>query len=181
LALLTERLRSVKASKEYAAIRRHYGDRRAERSGVLLMRHIDEGLEVLASYGADDATLRAYALHPLVQADEGLERSVDDLAQMTDDARVLLLAMEYRNIANQYLSTRVISDIGEIHLGPLPEVALMLKADKIQNYKDFLLYHRETHPRRAELESYFRSWLARLDISDEEFAGWLERLQRLST
>ena len=44
----------------------------------------------------------------------------------------------------------------------------MLIADKIQNRKDFELYHKETHPRSAELDKYFRNWLQKLNI-DESF------------
>jgi len=44
--------------------------------------------------------------------------------------------MEYRSVANDYLSTRIISDVQEIRLSPLPDVQDMLIADKVQNYKD---------------------------------------------
>lgn len=75
----------------------------------------------------------------------------------------VLLAMEYRNIANQYLSHRVINSIDDIELGPVPGIRQMLIADKIQNYKDFLIYHKDTHERAAELDEYFKNWLAKLD------------------
>lgn len=40
----------------------------------------------------------------------------------------------------------------------------MLVADKVQNYKDFSLYHADTHPRAKELERYFQNWFCRLNI-----------------
>ena len=45
----------------------------------------------------------------------------------------------------------------------------MLKADKIQNYKDFRKYHLGTHEKSAELEQYFEEWLAALNVSKERF------------
>jgi len=37
-------------------------------------------------------------------------------------------------------------------------------ADKIQNYKDFLIYHQKTHARSKELNEYFQNWLKKLDV-----------------
>jgi hypothetical protein len=52
----------------------------------------------------------------------------------------------------------------EIRLSPLDEVNARLVADKVQNRKDFLLYHRATQPRRAELEHDFELWPERLGV-----------------
>ncbi|WP_437969795.1 hypothetical protein WMF04_11090 [Sorangium sp. So ce260] len=62
-------------------------------------------------------------------------------------------------------------------MSPLEEVNHLLRADKIQNYKDFLLHHRGTHPRRVELDRYFNQWLARLGVSRDELARWFATLQ----
>lgn len=53
--------------------------------------------------------------------------------------RVLLLAVEYRNIANGYLS--FMPSRPEVKLSPIDDVNKMLIADKIQNRKDFENYH----------------------------------------
>ena len=53
----------------------------------------------------------------------------------------------------------------------------LLRADKVQNAKDFILHHRETHPRRVELARYFRTWHRRLGIAPADFARWFESLQ----
>lgn len=58
------------------------------------------------------------------------------------DKRVLLLGMEYRYTANNYLSFKPADD--PIHLSPIAEVNQMLIADKIQNRKDFEIYHKGT-------------------------------------
>ncbi len=77
--------------------------------------------------------------------------------------------MEYRSVANEYLSHRTIAHVDEIRLSPLPEVNQMLIADKVQNCKDFELYHKATHPRSAELDLYFNNWLRRLGITPERY------------
>lgn len=154
---------------EYIAIQRHYDDRVAERSRVPYMHHIDEGIAVLKTIGASEAALRAYCIHPLVQADRDLVTFAGRLDEVTADRYVLLLALEYRNIANATLSHRAIESAADIPLSPLGEVNDMLVADKVQNRKDFLLHHAETHPRRRELDRYFRLWLERLGVSEARF------------
>lgn len=168
---------SFAQTREYRAIERHYGGRRAARSGVLYMNHIDEGLAVLRDVGATGRAMRAWCLHPLVQLDAELPRSYAELGALSEDPAVLVLAMEYRNVANAFLSRREVGSVDEVALSPLDEVNDMLRADKVQNYKDFLLHHRETHPRAAALHRYFRAWLARLSVGEERFAGWFESLQ----
>ena len=171
---------TITASREYAAIEAHYGDRRAARSDVLLMHHIDEGLQVLATRGASPRAMRAFCLHPLVQEDAALAASYPHLGSLTDDPSVLALALEYRNIANAPLSTRAISSAAEIPLSPLAEVNEMLVADKLQNWKDFVLHHRATHARSAELDRYFARWHERLGVTEER-ARWFEALQITAT
>lgn len=147
-------------TQEYRLISEFYGTRRARRSNVLLMNHIDEGLKILDRLGASEQTKRAYCLHPIVQSDQDLLNNRHLLSNISSD--VIMLVMEYRSIANQYLSHRVIKNIDEIILSPLHEVNQMLLADKQQNYKDFVLYHKGKHPRSQELELYFHNWLDRL-------------------
>lgn len=79
-------------------------------------------------------------------------------------------------MANEYLSTRSITNIDEIRLSPLKVVNDMLIADKIQNRKDFELYHEGKHPRSEELAQYFRNWLERLGISEEFYQETKRRL-----
>lgn len=175
---------TIKHSDAYVAIADYYGDRKAERSGVRLMQHIDDGLVVLDQINASGAAMRAYCLHPLFQQDDDLTSSAEamrDFAPVaTRDPYVMLLVMEYRYRANAWLSDkvrtierksageRVISD-GLPVPGVLEEVWHMLIADKVQNRKDFLTHHKGTHPRSAELELYFGHWLLALDVDEAEY------------
>lgn len=160
----------------YNLISEHYQDRCAKRSGVPLINHINEGIEILHLIGADDHTIDAFCIHPLVQDDAELSKNYNYLSTIDPyimNPKVLYLALEYRNIANAYLSHRIISSIDEIKLSPIKEVNEMLIADKVQNYKDFLIYHSATHPRSQELDEYFNNWLKRLD-AEQIFRTYIE-------
>jgi hypothetical protein len=98
------------------------------------------------------------------------------LHQYPIDLYALALAMEYRWVANSYLSQRMIQSIDEIQLSPLIEVQQMLIADKIQNRKDFDRYHRDTHPRARELDRYFRNWLTALEITEARYQELARRI-----
>lgn len=159
----------MRSSREYRAIAAWYGDRTARRSGVRLIAHIDEGLAILAHLGAGSQAMRAFCLHPLVQSDAELAVHGPRLAELSEDVVVVGLAFEYRNIANATLSTRAITRADEIPLSPLADVNAMLMADKVQNRKDFLAYHRGTHPRSDALDRYFTLWLERLGIGEDRY------------
>jgi len=157
---------------EYKAVEHRLQFSYASRSGVHYMRHVDEGLRVLRDIEASEEAKRAFCLHALLQSDAGLYSYRKDIRDLTPDVYVVMLAMEYRNIANAYLATRQIKSIDEIALGPLYGVRQMLIADKVQNYKDFLLYHKGTHPRSEQLDQYFKNWLARLEVYTVDFHKW---------
>jgi len=166
----------MKTDPHYLLIADFYGDRVAKRSGVLLMNHIDEGLLILNDIRADEVTRQAWCLHPMLQADEHymrFEGRVNDWGVRTKPRdisyRAVMLAMEYRAIANAYLSTCHIESPGSIRLGPDPRISDMLVADKVQNRKDFEKYNLKDHPRSVELQIYFKLWLARLGISEEGY------------
>ena len=83
---------NVRESREYNAIVAFYGERRAERSNVPLIAHIDEGLAILEALGASEAAMRAYCLHPLVQADADLATHSARLRDLTHDVQIMALA-----------------------------------------------------------------------------------------
>jgi hypothetical protein len=139
----------------YKLIKNYYGDDVAKRSGVKLMNHIDEGIDILRSIGADDDTIDAYCLHPILQSDENFNNNYTmDFTGISTSS--LLLTMEYRRVANSYLSKNKIEDfVGFTN----DRIKQMLYADKVQNEKDFALYHEGTHERSKELREYFNNWL----------------------
>lgn len=154
---------------EYDLISQYYGDKKAERSGVYYMNHIDEGLAILEHIGASGVAKRAYCLHPMFQMDNDLLGTYSVGGTMSQiDAKVFIATMEYRSVANEYLSARTIQSIDEIRLSPLKDVNDMLIADKVQNCKDFELYHIKTHPKSKELENYFDNWFDRLGVNYTE-------------
>jgi len=126
--------------------------------------------------------MEAFCLHPLLQSDDDLATFCSENGLLGNwpkgqwKGRVLILAMEYRRIANAYLSTRVIETIDEIKLSVLPEVQEMLVADKVQNRKDFERYHGK-HPRFVELTAYFRNWLLKLGVSEAEYQQLIEGIE----
>lgn len=145
----------------YQLIELYYGSRLAKRSQVPLMNHIREGLAVLQALDADEDTQAAYCLHPYLQSDANFMAHKRDPRLRELPAHVLLLTMEYRRIANSYLSTAHVSAFVGFSC---PEVRQMLIADKVQNYKDFLCYHKDKHPRSEALNTYFMQWMQLLEV-----------------
>lgn len=173
-------LNSIKQSSPwYELISNYYGDKRANRSGVLLINHIDEGLFILEMINASAQAMEAYCFHPMIQSDESLYEffTNQQISLKILDPTIVLLAMEYRSVANEYLSKRNITSIDEIRLSPLQDVNDMLIADKIQNRKDFEQYHKNSHKRTKELDEYFRLWLRKLNITEEYYNMLIEKIR----
>lgn len=160
----------IKDGPEYAAISAFYNTRVAARSQVPLMNHINEGLVILDKIGATTEAMAGFCLHPLFQNDEqliteGYKYTLDNLDKVTS-LRAVMLTMEYRRVANAYLAHH---DTSNIKLSPLKEVNDMLIADKVQNRKDFLAYHKGTHPNSSRLDEYFLDWMHALGISQQTY------------
>lgn len=150
-------------SPAYLTIQKFYGSQVAERSQVPYIYHIDEGGGILEYIGASDLVKDAYYQHPIYQADEAFVNNWDKHVHASSSA--IALAMEYRHVANSYLS----KDKPEDFIGfTCVEVKQMLIADKVQNYKDFLSYHKGNHTRSNELDEYFNNWFKLLNIKYEE-------------
>jgi len=140
-------------------ITRHYGDNVAEHSKAPLINHINEGLVILKWLNATDEAKSAYCIHPLFQSDDDLVQVVRNETCKSHSPYILLLAMEYRNKANAWLSNVEMNDEFVPPTLPIYDVKIMLIADKIQNYKDFMKYHYGIHPRSDELDKYFHAWI----------------------
>lgn len=153
-------------SESYKLIKSFYKDDVTKRSNVPLINHIDEGLYILNKLKSSSIVKDAYCLHPILQSDDSFikNKSLDFKGIATES---LLLSMEYRRVANSYLSRNKIEDFVGFTCNEIRE---MLMADKIQNYKDFMLYHYGTHDRSNELYEYFNNWFSLLNI---DITTWL--------
>lgn len=159
---------------EYEIVRYTYGDHVAARTQIHMINHIDEGIFILRKIGASELAMRAYALHPLLQGDDDLFDFHQRLMNTSNEEdpvheispTVILLATEYRSVANEYLS---MCDSRPIRLSPIKDVNDMLIADKIQNRKDFELFHEGHHDRTERLVQYFKEWLIALGITEEKY------------
>lgn len=173
---------------EYKAIESEYGNQRAKRSRVHLMNHIDEGLVIMHRLGASVTAQKAYCLHPLLQNDADLFANFDPLRKLGVNSDAMMLALEYRNQANQWLSDKVtlnddtlspyLEEHGKPTTGPLPGVRAMLIADKVQNYKDFIAHHKGKHRRSIELDHYFKVWLRELGV--DNFDQWVDDINSVT-
>ena len=159
-------------SKAYAAVSHFYGNKRAKRSGVLYIKHIDEGLEILTSLGATQVVKDAWCLHPLLQDDKDLITTLSSGYLQGQDPAAIVLAMEYRQWANAHLSHH---DSKIPTWGPLEEVKQMLIADKMQNRKDFEMYILGGGIDRDDcrLSDYFKEWFGALGIDEGWYKTWI--------
>lgn len=152
----------------YIKIKDFYGTRCAKRSQIPLMNHIDEGLLILDYFNANPYVKDAFCLHPLFQDTQQLIHTLDDLDYNSESSKTLILVMEYRHVANSFLSRKpkenVLPLINE-------DMRLLLIADKVQNYKDFLKYHKDTHKNSMQLDKYFNEWFSILDIDYQEIVS----------
>ena len=166
---------------EYNLIENVYGNKKAKRTGVFYMNHIDEGLYILNKIGASYQAKLGYILHPVFQGDQDLKDIYNHTSLEKVSYQAIINAVEYRNVANEYLSFRKIRDIEDIRLSPLKDVNHMLIADKIQNRKDFEIYHKDKHERSKELVKYFNNWMQRLDITEKFYQDTVAELEVLNT
>ena len=174
MVLLSDIMDINEIRKYHDLISGFYGDKCAKRSGVPLMNHINEGLVVLDAMSASIQTKAAYCIHPMFQGPENYPDIYHNPIIYDIDPQILMLVMEYRKTANAFLCkphTDYYSvDNLEIYC-PLNlfEVREMLMADKVQNRKDFEIYHMGTHDRSDQLHAYFHTWLRYLGITEDQY------------
>ena len=136
---------------------------------------------ILHKLGASLNAKLGYILHPIFQSDVELRNIYNHTTLNEIAPQSIINAVEYRSIANEYLSFRSVKEIDEIRLSPLKDVNDMLRADKIQNRKDFELYHHGKHERTKELEHYFKNWMTRLNIGEQTYQNMKEELITLNS
>ena len=169
---------------EYNIIQGFYGSHVANRTKVLYINHVEEGLFVMNYLGHSELAQRAYIMHPVFQTDGDFPDAWKRLNKKDDpihevDITVIVLAVEYRSTANGYLSFA--SPDEEPMLSPVEEVNQMLIADKVQNRKDFEIFHLHTHERSDRLQQYFKQWLEALGISEEHYSTIVKAMKDLLT
>lgn len=165
----------------YVAIKEFYGERKAVRSQLPLVNHINEGTAILEYLGADNRTIEAFCIHPLLQADEDyLASTTDPYSQLTNyqlHPASVALTMEYRHIANAYLSKHYVSSEDKLPRIADPRVGHMLIADKVQNYKDFLAtYSTLDYDKYNRLKNYFMNWLVHLGLDARSYHNMVTEL-----
>jgi hypothetical protein len=160
----------------YNLIVEHYAMQCAKRSKVPLINHINEGLIILNMLGESQRAKDAFCIHPMLQHDKDLSANWKEVVDSCD-SETIMLAMEYRSVANDFLSDKVTSaTFSDIRLSPIPAVNNMLIADKVQNRKDFEIYHLGTHARSNELDKYFKIWLQRLGVSKVQYEEYVKAI-----
>lgn len=153
--------------KAYDIVTQAWGDKKSS-TEVPYMEHIDLGLKVLRRLEADKNTKAAFCLHGLFQSDIALISAYSAGIHDEFSSEIILLVMEYRNIANQWLRTQGWSSRRPPAI-PLQQVEQMLVADKVVNYYN-LMENNTKHPDYLELDNYFRLWLQHLGVSYEDYA-----------
>ena len=162
-------------NRYYNIIYKYFKDKRTSK-GVPYMNHIDEGIEILKELEANNKTIEAYTLHPFIQcvnlkgADGKIIMTQEEMEKYLNiyeiDSEVIAKLFLYRKFANSYLcrietdgilfckARQLVEDLKNY-----PDVIKMLIADKVQNYRDFLIYRKNNHKRSNELDYYFNMWL----------------------
>lgn len=180
---------TLKYSSEYQAIYGYYKGKFARKSGLPYIRHIDQGISIMEM--ADEylpeykncqlwTASAAFCIHPLMQEDPDLLNILQGSNINHFDAKAVAFAIEYRAIANHYLP-KYMNNGRTPYLSVIPEVNLMLIADKIQNRYDYDFYSRkiilQENPQLAEnLDVYFLNWITLLGITPSIYNSIINRL-----
>ena len=173
---------AIEDSNPYVTISKYLGNDYTYKSKKFKMDHIDEGLAVMEWRKASKFAKSAFCLHPMVQDDCDLRKHKRGKELSLPDSMVpmpvLINVMEFRATANEYRlfnhPRRKIKNIYDIRKSPLKDVDEMLIADKVQDRKDFEIYG--VYGDEKEHVEYFKNWLERLDIKEEDYKKYKEKL-----
>lgn len=147
---------------------------------VSLIDTLEAGLAVLDKLSTWPTSMKAYCLRPLLQDDHSFEEGWKTVCRNGVQPRALVLAMEFRRIANSFLPSPYTDrwTIAKIKLRVgliIPPVRLMLIAHKAVGYRQFL-QHAGRHARHRELAVYFEKWFVLLDVTKQEILALTEDL-----
>lgn len=171
-------MQSIENSEEYKLAERILTPLQARRAGVSYFTHVKQGLAIMNAYVENEdypvivydpiIEKRAFCLHPLIQKVEDFKDNYYELNVC--NPLCVALAVEYRWTANLGLRPILEANGCSITLSDFPAVNLMLVADKVQNYYEFLKYGEPKFSKEdARIDLYFRRWLERLDIDDKKY------------
>lgn len=166
--------------QHYETINAFYKSKKTSKN-VPYINHINEGIIHLEEMKVSNDTINAFILHPLAQcvnlkgADAKViltQKEMDKHFNIYDIEPIIAYELlMYRKFANAYLcrpetDDYTFNDAFEVikDLKNDQSVLKMLVADKLQNYKDFVIYRKNDHKRSKELETYFNYWLLSLII-----------------
>lgn len=116
--------KKIYTTPSYRIIRDFYADKQDEQ-GKPLIQYVHEGIEILEKLRADERTQEAFCLCPIFQTDENLCKNYLKSFKGVHSS-VIILAMEYRNIARQPLHDE------NLMLSPLREVNELLLVNYMQ-------------------------------------------------
>jgi hypothetical protein len=157
--------------RPYAMAAEQWGEK-VSSQGVPYMRHIDDGIRIIDMLREENHIAKqvddAFILHGLFQSYIDVGNAYSRKYYDKVEPQVLMLVMEYRNIANQWLSPHGFNPTEKPKI-PLFETRVMLVADKIQNYSNFLKNYKLIHPHHQRLDAYFRAWHEHLGVRWENF------------
>lgn len=160
-------------SQEYEMAKKMLGSKTTTDGRTLLIEQVDQTLKVLNHLSSWPAVMRAACLRPLLQDDHTFEYGWKTACKNGVQPRALVLAMEFRRVANSYLCN-TLTDYWDdeevrIRLGlVIPPVRAMLIAHKTVGYYQFLMQQAQTHFRRKELRAYFERWFRILEADPKE-------------
>ena len=163
---------------EYRLIEKSYRKHTSRRTQQPYMKHIDQGLWLLLHVNDDPAVLGAWCAHPLFQINSVLQEALHARTSITEHGRTVVLAMEYRAVANAFL-TPDWSRAGLPRVSAIEEVNQLLVVDKFQNAREAYLFSDKLGEERcAQLDVYFRKWFDALGIDGRRMETLERQMQK---
>ncbi len=150
-------------SPQYKIVQDFFGDQRDERSGVLLMNHIDEGIAVMRALGAPDTAIRAFCLTPLQFTSRN--DIIINFHKIFKELNGVIDGIDSSNLALDY---RALVDTNPVKVSTDNDVNLMLAGAVIQRKKDLLVHNWDHQANPEATRERFDQWIAALGIAHNE-------------